>query len=417
VVRNGKEWMAQLVLLEADLQGGALETCAIENEGQLVLRDVRSAGYKTLLKNGETAVAGVRFDFYSSTPVTTLFPSAKRMAGLVPEEPPEPFLDPLEKWTVPDDPALDDTHALQKAFSSGAATIFLPLGRVYTISDTLRVPPTVRRIVALKDAALRGDVKNFATKPMLRIDGESHQPLTIEHLTVSCWPNPCFGVELASPRPVHLKCVHLANGADLRNTREATGPLFIDEMLFPARFDWPQSVWIRQCNLENNPFRRKKPLPVHITNNGGRVWIFGLATESPAVSVVTLNGGVTEVLGGIFKDSASPREYVHAVAGLPDGVAAPALAPYFITQNASLAATYVQYAPSAGEAREVQAVERRGVREQVLTLEAGNAVIGLYAALNEQAKYAAPPAAPTQKEPAETLAPPMSGNASKGISP
>ena len=128
---------------------------------------------------------------------------------------------------------------------------------------------------------------------------------------------------------------------------------------------------VRQLNTENNPFDPVNPRPIqtYVENAGAKLVVMGWKTEAPAVHALTRAGGQTSVLGGFFRDFYSETVF-------------PPLKtiPYFETVDASFSGTYLNYANTCGNSRELHAVEiRAGVRREV-RLDACSHAVSLYSA-------------------------------------
>ena len=82
-------------------------------------------------------------------------------------------------------------------------------------------------------------------------------------------------------------------------------------------------MYAHQLNFESPP-----PQPM-LFNDGGSAWVFGYKTEYGNTVAATLNGGQTEILGGLF----------YPAQGMED----PQI-PLLINQNASVSATYREIA-------------------------------------------------------------------------
>ena len=140
-----------LLLIDSTLKGldGAANSPALVNynHGRIFLRDVRTTGYKRALAdlqtpdfaaawrvNGEDKPGSLGPDLveYSSTPVTTAFPSPATSLRLPVKETPPPVWEEPSKWAVVDDfgadptGKTDSTDAIRRAFASGSATVFFP---------------------------------------------------------------------------------------------------------------------------------------------------------------------------------------------------------------------------------------------------------------------------------------------------
>jgi 3D (Asp-Asp-Asp) domain-containing protein len=392
-LRNSSGWSAQTVLIGAVLNGGAKDGIAIDNQGQMYLRDVQVQGYGTALSDHGQAVAGPKIDEYYHDTVHSVFPSKPRHLDLPIEDAPAVFVEPVEKWLVIEPKGKEDmTKALQAAIDSGAETIFLKAGG-YGISDTVHLRGKLRRLVTIHGgggASIGGSFDKFGReKPFLRIEGDAKQPpLVIEGLAFSAWPRMPLAVEVAGPRTVYFKycrCPH--PGGYVQTTPEAAGAkLFLDEMFALMELTPGVSAWVRQSNPENNPYGDNKAHPSYIVNRGAKVWILGLKTESPAVHAVTLDGGQTEILGGFFRDHVGFKGGSPIYEGLPNlpGPVMQALqggVPAFITIDASCSATYTQYAWQSGAARSLQAVEVRAGELKEFRLDPNNQTVGLYSAV------------------------------------
>jgi hypothetical protein len=386
-VRNSGA-LAQFVLVHGRLTGGSPKACAIESTGSYYVRDVKAAGYEAALKDGGKVVGGLEIANRGSGKERSLFGGPMRYLALPVKAPPAPFIEPVGKWVIPDASADDDTQAVQKAIDSGARTICLPSNVQYHVSDTIVVRGAVRRIVALPHhhGNLRAiDPKvNFADKPMLRIVGAGREPVMLDAVHLSAWPTRNARIEIAASRPVYIKYAWFQG---VRILPEVKCELFIDETGSELRLNRGQSVWIRQYNPENNPFRvadrGKSKLPrTYVINRGANLWVLSMKTESPAVHVVTLAGGRSEILGGFFRDHFGPEQYTWHGDSPVEGVALKEV-PYFITQDASISASYVQYAWRAGKARALQAIEIRGREKKELRMPPGTFAMGLYSGAPE----------------------------------
>jgi len=390
-VRNTGHPMALLVLVDADLTGGSPDSVAIENKGKYYVRNVKCAGYKAVMADGAETVAGSAIDDRFNGDQLSGFASPKRHLNLPVKETPPVFDEPVSKWVVPDASAEDDTKAVQAAIDSGAATICLPSNVQYMISDTIVVRGNVRRIIALKHhhgnlRAIRPEV-SFANKPMLRIEGAGKEPVTIESLHISAWPTNNAVVELASARPVYLKYVW---SSAIRTTAASTGDVFLDEGGCDLQVNPGQNMWLRQWNPENNPFDPRNPrLPrTYIINKGANLWVLGLKTEAPAIHVVTIDGGKSEILGGFFRDHFGPSEYSWKGNSPVPGIAVGPKVPYFITRDASVSATYLSYGHAPGKNRDLQGIEVRGAERKEVV--AQPYIVGLYNSIPENAPSARP---------------------------
>ncbi len=369
-IRHGKA--GQLVLVEARLNGVG-DGPAIEAKGGYYLRDVKTTGYAAALEADGKLIQGANIEEYIGGQVHVLGDAPKKSLGLPMQDPPVIFNEPMQRWLVVSPSGGDDTAKLQQALNSGRGTIFMTSGN-YKVRATLTVPTTVRRILSTAGASLNGPRETFGIgdlmkpsqedigggKPFFRIEGKTKDSLTFERIGVGAWPYRVHMIQIASPRPVYLR--HGVGGHPGGEVRTADGSqggsLFLDETAADLRITGDYHVFAWQYNPENNPFNTKSPTMknrTYIVNDGGSVWILGYKTESPAIHAITRNGGRTEVLGGFFRDHFGGQDYGGEI-------------PYFIVENGSTSANYVQFAWQHGKARALQLLDRAGDREETITL-------------------------------------------------
>ena len=345
---------AHMVLVGADLRGGSPDQVAIQNEGTIYLANVNTSGYKAALKNKGGLIYGPIDTFAEGEAYALFGATPDEQLDLPLESAPPIFYEPASSWVTPVNTAGDDTAAIQAAIDSGAQTIFFPYDSAYEISDTLIVRGNVRRLLGMNKSILNGDLATFSDKPIIRVEGNGAQPVSIEYLNTGSYPDKGhWALELASADPVYIKgAFEDYFGGYISNSAQATGKLFIDEGLSSLSLNFPQTVQIRQYNTENNPYEPGTSQPVtYVENNGAELAVLGWKTEAPAVHAVTTNGGKTAVLGGFFRD-------FFDIEGVP----------YFGTQDAQLTASYYQYASGCGDTRTLHATETRQGETRELAL-------------------------------------------------
>jgi len=380
-IRNNSG-IANLALVGANLTGGSSAHCAIEHEsGSALLSHVKTHGYKAALKNEGTVVSGATIEEKVLGPQHKVYDDTPMRALALAESPPPIFEEPRSKWKVVDDSAEDDTQAIQAAIDSGARTLFFKPGGDYDVTETIRVRGNVRRMIGFGfGTKIRGPGRAFveADKPVLRFEGEGEHSISVEWISAD---GGAIGAEIATPRTVYFQS---NDWTGFRNTPEAR-KIFIDEGMGYSTFVAPAKVVVRQCNMENNPFNDAKASRVYIRNRGADVCILGFKTEAPAIHAITTDGGKTEVLGGFFRDHFGPSDYEWQGEPPMPGLDMSRGVPYFITKDASLTATYFQYAWAGGKARARQAIEIRDGRTREFRVPPNNLNLGLYSAINESA--------------------------------
>ena len=293
----------KVLLTEATLtgRGAAANFPAIVNfnGGRILLRDVRTTGYKRALADMQTPDFAAAYRItgedkpgslgpdireYSSHPTSMLFPSSATSLRLPVRDVPPTTWEAPAKWAVVDDfgadpmAKTDSAAALQKAVDSGAATIFFP-GH-YKSSATIIVRGKVRRILGL------GGIVNYGKRDLInfRIDDGDTPVVWLEHFS-----HLGGGIEINAKRSVVLRSMetHTIQGTP----RSAGGEVFLEDVVGDDFRFRHQRVWARQLNIENQG--------THLTNDGGDVWLLGYKTERGGTLIHTLGGGRTEILGGL----------------------------------------------------------------------------------------------------------------------
>ena len=195
------------------------------------------------------------------------------------------------QWTVPaSNPTGDDTAVIQAAIdATGAHTVYLPAG-TWTINGTLVLRGEVRRLIGLG-----GTLEGTGT---IRVDdGAGNTPVAIERLFTSA--NQPLKILHNSARTLVMTDI----GADLySNTASGTGDVFVDGFVGQQMAITNQRAYLTQINLEAWTLDRYG-IGAFIRNDGGLVSLLGFKTENRATTagtfIHTLNGGQTELLGGL----------------------------------------------------------------------------------------------------------------------
>ena len=293
------------------------------NQGRVLVRDVVTQGYKRALADidspdwystvtsNDPNLPGVREakvqEYFSESP-TSAFPAKNGSLRLAIEETPELERDPVRIWAnVNDfgaDPSgqKDSAAAIQRAFDSGATTIFMP--GFYQLSKTIEVGGKVRSVIGT-GGWVDYDAK---VKPDFRIaDGDS-PTVQFEHFSFIHG-----GIEIDTARTIVLRSV---SDCDLTSTIKAQrGKLFLEDVVtHDLKLD-KQRLWARQLNIENEG--------LHLLNDASDVWVLGYKTERGGTLVETRNQGRSEILGGFSYTTTAGK-----------------LAPMFVTENASVFAYF-----------------------------------------------------------------------------
>ena len=309
-----------LTLLDSTLKGGAPDAYAIQCDNTVLLRNVRTEGYrKAALKWRGQEIPGP--DYMEFCGPGAIGSTAGVTPGpLLPvEETPEaPAID-LSDWIAVGprrEGEKDDTAAIQRAFDSGKQVVYFINNRSYFLSDTVVLRGKVRRLLGFGAEISLGAAKEpFSDiahpRPLIRIDSTSG-PVFLENLFFNAqYPGEVI-FENNTPATVVIRhsAGWVGSGAfkrTYRNTAQATGKVFVEDVFLPGWNFTRQTVWARQFNPENPEGDGVTP---QVLNEGGRLWILGFKTEGPAPYLSTVDGGVTELLGAYNYVSATAAPQV-----------------------------------------------------------------------------------------------------------
>lgn len=303
---------AHVVLVDAELRGGHPLRYAVEGkEGMLLLRNVDTSGYKGAILPAPKEVDGKTYiDEYSNHSGYSLFGEAHKTLNLPIEQPPE--LDWqwdetcafVNEFGAVGDGKQDDTAAIQRAMNSGKKHIvFQPV--TYFISDVITVPATVEGVHFMYADFIAGEKLRESNAGAFKLIGDSDTPLLMEDSFVweKFYGNVHF-IEQANKRTLILSDMHVQTAAMYFNTVEGS-KVFIEDCgctvgsymdmtyrhMIPFSFVG-QTVYARNINPERSM--------CEILNDHGTLWIMGFKAEFEGAFVKTINGGKTEVLGGVL---------------------------------------------------------------------------------------------------------------------
>lgn len=201
------------------------------------------------------------------------------------------------------DSSTDDSPAIQRAMDCGAAEIRFEPGR-YLMNAPVVIPSHVEHVDFNFCDLVAGDDLKESNKEGFLVAGSKHdRPLFIERLLAwERWHGKHCTFTHASARTVCFKDMQTQALRFYRNT-ESGAKLFFDNVAVTtgpirggsAQCDVAfrgQKVWARQLNPE-----RGQPM---ILNDGGDLVLMGYKSEGKGVVVRTVNGGRTDVLGGVI---------------------------------------------------------------------------------------------------------------------
>jgi len=284
-----------LVLIDSELEGNGPQ--AIDRqEGMVYLANVTVRGF-----DGDAVID------------EQMLPEQGTISGGMPRLPVEnpPAIPASESRCVVDDfgavpdGKTDATAAIQKALDSGAAEVHFGPGK-YLLDGPVTVPGTVQRLAFhFADLVAGPKLRKMHDQGAFVISGESDQPLLFEDLFGwEQWSGEHVTIDHACTRTLVIEDVHTQTLPLYKNSVRG-GKVFLENVactagVIPGTKDhdriclrfYGQQVWARQVNPE-----RGEPMAL---NDGGTLWVLGFKTEDDATAFHTVNGGQTEVLGGVL---------------------------------------------------------------------------------------------------------------------
>jgi len=295
-----------VAVIGAILSGGSSNYSAIQNQGTLYARDLKTSGYSSALQSKGEVIAKNSLSEYDSGPAAG--PSGEKLSLNLPVQETPYFEDTNHgDWksvvAYGADPTgkKDSSAAIQAAIDSGASTVYFPTG-VYVSTATLHLRGSLRVLEGFGSSLNpAGSLFQSATEPapLLQIDSGKTE-VAVNHMRIAAfYPRPVpgvIGIEQDSARPLVLRDSIIGAPplvAAYQNTQRGSGTLFVENVAaMPWQILFPQNVFARQLNPEGNSTK--------ITNRGGSLWILGLKTEGIGTNIDTEQGGSTELVGGLI---------------------------------------------------------------------------------------------------------------------
>jgi hypothetical protein len=297
VFDNDRYGAGLLTVMDSEFVGGNPAQSAIKTTrrgfAETYLRNVRASGYGSLLSLAGVAQPGLfRGEWYSGVTGAGLyaqFPVADDalMFRLPVAEPPETHDNDMNNWIMAvcngytgcqtlNGGAQPNEIGIVTAFNSGKPNVALVFGnKIQFTPTTVTVPPTVKRIVGFTGAINEGGIE-------FKVADDSTEPLIIEGIS--------YGTRVwhTGKRPVVLKF-----GIYRYRSDPGAGDVIVEDVNIEAlTLNAGQRFWAHHVNNETRDGTK-------ITNDGARVWIFGMKTEDRFTIIDTKNAGVTEYLGGL----------------------------------------------------------------------------------------------------------------------
>ena len=319
-----------LALLDSTLTGtGAANTLtAMTNGGEIYVRNLQTSGYKMALedKTGKQSFEKTVAEHATYAPHVVLASASTSLKLPVEETPDVPRDDP-KTWATPEQfggkvgDGEDDAPAIQKAIDAGATTVFLQSGD-WRINSTVIIRGQVRRIIGDAWLIPGGDI-TAKGDPLFRFADGDAPVVVMERMATDFSRGQFPFLENDSKRTLVMKNLAInfhtgvMDSTAYRNTDKAIGgKVFIEDVVASTFRFKGQSVWARQLNAEGHGFK--------VINDGGKLWILGLKTESIGGILKTTNGGQSEVLGGLSQTNGGHLE------------------PMFVNQNSAMSVYFAE---------------------------------------------------------------------------
>lgn len=350
---------AQLVLVDCVLEGGATTETAVKNYGlsQVFIRNSYVDGYALAYDDGQTTLETTEAEEeFVSHGVFTLDPATpgRSLDIPVPVLPDVPWDTPTSPtsyvlyddphnipttqiadsgtWAVVDGSMLDgsgkwidDTALLQAAIDSGATTVAFKGRGIIDLLDTVIVRGNVRRILGMgAEVIARSPMNKDETKAIFEFVDSNHATVKIERVdNGGHWSlRECLFVHNKRSQDLIIENVVMQFMRFYENDSSATGRAYlINNFVSPHWDDSPnqdemycvtvtgQEVHMMTHNSELLgsfhtgvliPNGRSHDSKAFVINDGGTVTIRGFKLgEEHGPYVETLNGGFTEILGGV----------------------------------------------------------------------------------------------------------------------
>lgn len=208
------------------------------------------------------------------------------------------------------DGATDASPAIQRALDSGKPYIFFGNGH-YLVNQPIHVPTSVKLIdfmfcdLFASEALQRGDYP-----ALFVIDGESDEPLCMEHLYA--FEQFCGHFRLinhACKRELRMRDLHTQTAAMYFNSVPG-GTVYLDNCVCTTGSYCMSKLLSRQGMVDD--YYTEIPFEFHgqrvlaynlnperanleVLNDGSDLTIYGLKTEGPGTALKTVNGGVSRV--------------------------------------------------------------------------------------------------------------------------
>jgi hypothetical protein len=286
-VRN--QGQGYFTLFAARLNGGLPAHAAIMNEAVdsfFIARDISVSGYKHIINNQGTLVAGTKLATWNShPPLGGTIEDQEKIA--LPWSEPKPFAVPaIADWEVVKDPSgNDDSDRVQAALNSGKPVVALGAGRWF-VSKSLNVPPHVKMITGLGAEFDGAKTPNNGTPLFILEGGTAQHQLIIDRMCIGGLKG--YAIDHRDLREVVIRDL-LFFSSNIYYNAKGDKRVFIENVAGNGYHFGPGTkVWADQWDTENGEanildqaqmvafgYKHEGHGPMLVARNGSRVNLYG----------------------------------------------------------------------------------------------------------------------------------------------
>ncbi|MDY7020465.1 MAG: glycosyl hydrolase family 28-related protein [Cyanobacteriota bacterium] len=285
-VIDTSNWFEMVTIVNGDFQGGSPDVSAIEAKGQLYARNIKTQGYQSVIEYEDEVIPGNRVEEYASETSQLFDDSTQTALNLPVQDFPEFHDENLENWGRFKPRWYGDTGPLQDLLDSGKSTIYFPAANYLSFNErVVTVPPTVKKIVGFSSVVNGSPTGKNGGGIKFVVEEDSQDPLIVEGFGYG------VKVENQSTRDIAIK-----DGKYSYTDGPGLNDLFIENITIrELDLNSTENAYAWQLNTESLDKARTK-----VTNSGANLVVHGIKTEGKGPVIETINGGKTEVLGGVI---------------------------------------------------------------------------------------------------------------------
>lgn len=307
--------LANVVITDAEITSpnGSIYPAVRIDLGCIFLRNVRTSGFRcaySMYWDEITAPDGYVEEFSTHGTFSPFDGNEAKSINIACR----PFPDEKDIWDVDNDwicvndfgaigdGITDDTDAIQKAMDSSCGAVWFQPG-VYMLTRTVTIPKEVHHVHFMNcELAIPPERATNDGDAVFSVVGESQKPLLLEKLAAR---DHLYGtirlIRHDSTRTLYLRDIHVQNcpcyfntvpGAEVYMENVACTTATKDYRHQPAFHFIGQTAYAQNLNPERSMHE--------IINDGGSLWLMGFKTEGEGPLCQTINGGRSDILGGVI---------------------------------------------------------------------------------------------------------------------